>query len=103
MKTPQYFGVMALLSFSICGSVQAQINTNIFTVAPAVSTNLVGSTVQLSVLENGLPPVDRLNYQWLQNGAILVDGGNVSGLQSQTLTITNAVSTNAGTYVVTLS
>ncbi len=103
MKTSQHFGLLPLFIFSICGSVQAQINTNIFTVVPAVSTNLVGSLVQLSVLENGLAPVDQLNYQWLQNGAILVDGGNVSGSLTRTLSIANAVSTNAGTYVVTLS
>jgi hypothetical protein len=103
MKISKCLCVIALLSFSVCGSIEAQINTNIFTVAPAVSTNLVGSTVQLSVLENGLPPIDQLNYQWLQNGAIIVDGGNVSGSQSRNLTISGAVSTNAGSYVVMLS
>src|SRR5439155_5639529 len=33
----------------------------------------------------------------------LVDGGNISGSQTATLTITNAALTNAGTYVVSLS
>jgi hypothetical protein len=102
MKISKCIGVATLLAFSICGSVRAQ-NTNIFTVVPAVTTNLVGSTVQLSVLENGLPPVDQLSYQWLQNGSILVDGGNVSGSLTRTLTISSAVVTNAGTYVVMLS
>src|ERR1051326_1334366 len=100
MKISKSLCVVALLSFSVCGSIEAQSNTNIFTVAPAVSTNLVGSIVQLAVLENGLPPVDQFNYQWLQNGAIMVDGGNVSGSQARTLTISGVVSTNAGSYVV---
>src|SRR5439155_778711 len=103
MKTNLRSGLQTLLALSFCWSVQAQINTNIFTVVPAASTNVVGSVVQLSVLENGLPPVDQLNYQWLQDGTILVDGGNISGSQTATLTITNAALTNAGTYVVSLS
>ena len=80
-----------------------EINTNIFTVVPLVSTNLVSSVIELSVLENGFPPVDQLDYQWFKDRTNLVDGGNISGSQTATLTITNAALTNAGTYVVSLS
>src|SRR5437016_5483448 len=103
MKTNLRSGLQTLLALSFCWSVQAQINTKIFTVVPAASTNLVGSDIQLSVLENGLPPVDQLDYQWFKDRTNLVDGGNISGSQTATLTITNAALTNAGTYVASLS
>ena len=101
-----------VVALSVSGVLQAtavsvvyitEINTNIFTVVPMVSTNLVGSDIELSVLQNGLPPVDQLDYEWLKDRTNLVDGGNISGSQTATLTITNAALTNAGTYVVSLS
>lgn len=99
----RHFGLSALLGSLVLVSARAQITTNVFTVAPAVSTNLVGTTLQLTLLENGLPPVDIVDYQWSVAGTNLVEGGNISGVQTPILTITAAQLTNSGTYTVSLS
>ncbi len=44
-----------------------------------------------------------LSYVWKKDGLTLSDGGNILGSGTAVLTVTNVVSTNAGTYVVTVS
>jgi DNA-binding beta-propeller fold protein YncE len=48
----------------------------------------------------GTPP---LNIQWLHNGLILTNGGNYSGVNTPTLTVTSVDYSDAGTYNVVVS
>lgn len=69
------------------------------------STNYSGSTIQLAASATGCS----LAYQW-KAGAIgsgvytnVVNGGNISGANTATLTISNATVANAGDYIVVVN
>ncbi|HTY88688.1 MAG TPA: immunoglobulin domain-containing protein [Candidatus Acidoferrum sp.] len=64
---------------------------------PANQAIAVGTTASFTVNAVGTP---LLVYRWRQDGTNLVDGGNISGSTSQTLTIANAQTTNSGNYSV---
>ena len=70
-------------------------------ITPAVSTNLVGSDVTLTFTQS-LPDVG-FSYQWSTNGVSLIDGGQISGSLTPSLTITDVQFTNTGTYSVSLT
>jgi hypothetical protein len=59
-----------------------------------------GQTATFTVAAGGTAP---LTYQWRRNGVNLVNGGNVSGATSATLTIANAQLAAAGFYSVIVS
>lgn len=73
---------------------------------PAIMTQPVGQTlttgnsVNLSVTAIG---GSALSYQWSRHGTNLVDGGNISGANSPTLTIANAQVSDSGPYFVTVT
>ncbi len=67
---------------------------------PTNLTIMAGSTATLSV---GVQNAGAIHYQWAFDGANLSDSGNIFGSLTATLTITNAVINNAGTYSVTIS
>jgi Concanavalin A-like lectin/glucanases superfamily/Immunoglobulin I-set domain len=55
-----------------------------------------GKTVNLTATGiNGSSPI---TYQWQLGGVNLTDGGNIFGSQTPSLTISNAATTNSGTY-----
>jgi uncharacterized repeat protein (TIGR03803 family) len=66
---------------------------------PEAQTVLVGATVVFSAEAAG----DALSFQWQENGTNLVDGGNISGSATPTLTLVAVTVTNVGTYSVILS
>jgi len=72
---------------------------------PGVLTNPVsvavpeGGIIRLSVLASGTSNT----FQWLHYTAPLANGGRVSGAQSNGLTITGALSSDAGAYSVIIS
>jgi hypothetical protein len=68
-------------------------------VPPTNQTVGVGSTVTNVVIATGTPP---LSYQWQVNGTNLVDGGRFSGATTNLLTITNAQTSDSGSYSVTV-
>jgi uncharacterized repeat protein (TIGR03803 family) len=70
------------------------------TVQPASQTLVNGGTAVFSVTAIGDLP---LSYQWQENGTNLMDGGQVSGSSTSTLTLSNLVETNSGTYSVIVS
>ena len=72
----------------------------VITTQPVSRTGRPGDTFDFTVVATGDPP---LSYQWRRNGADLSNGGNVWGVTTATLTITNAQQTNAGTYAVRVS
>jgi hypothetical protein len=70
------------------------------TVQPTNQTVGVGSTVTFFVNGYATPP---FSLQWVENGIILVDGGNISGSTNNLLTITNAQTYNDGNYWIVVT
>lgn len=60
----------------------------------------IGGTAQFTVATFGGSPVF---YQWQQDGIDLTNGGNISGANSATLTITGITSADAAVYSVVVS
>ena len=71
-----------------------------FTQSPASVTQYVHSVAQFSAAISGSPAT---LVQWLQNGTVLNDGGNLSGTHTLSVVISNLVLTNAGTYSLIVS
>jgi phage gp36-like protein len=67
---------------------------------PASRTNLAGTTATFTVIASGTTP---FSYQWLKDGTILVDGGNVSGANTATLTLVNVQPADAGHFAVVVT
>ncbi len=91
-----WFGPTLALNVTVTGVAGAPIVTT----QPLGQTVNPGQTVNLTVAATGDAP---LSYQWRRNGADLSNGGNVSGVTTTGLTITNVQYTNAGTYSVFVS
>jgi subtilisin-like proprotein convertase family protein len=66
---------------------------------PATQTICPGYTVGYKVIATGAG----LTYQWRRNGVNLTDGGRISGANADSLTISNVVLADAGTYDVIVS
>ncbi len=69
-------------------------------VPPQNTAVIVGSNAVLSVTATGSTP---LGYQWQKDGAILSNGGRISGATSNVLTIAATITNDAGGYSVSLS
>lgn len=66
---------------------------------PISQTNNATSTVVFSITGRNVVS----SYQWQKNGTSLSDAGNISGSAGATLTISNVLSADAGTYQVVLT
>lgn len=64
---------------------------------------LVSGAGQSAVFTVTITNTAALTYQWQLDGTNLTDGGSISGSRSPTLTVSNVVSANAGSYSVTAS
>jgi uncharacterized repeat protein (TIGR03803 family) len=71
-----------------------------FTRQPASQSVFVGADAILSAAVSGSAP---LYYQWRGNGTNLTDGGNIYGSANRTLTFSNVIPGNAGTYSLIVS
>lgn len=67
---------------------------------PQSRTNDFGTTATFSVTTLGTAP---FGYQWQKNGSDLGDGGNVSGSQSNVLTLTGVSSSDVASYTVVVT
>lgn len=67
---------------------------------PDSQTIVAGTTATFSVSAGGTAP---LVYQWRKGGADLANAGNISGVDTDTLTITNVQAGDAGSYDVVVS
>ena len=74
--------------------------TPTITVQPASKTNYAGATVTFNVVATNL---FFGGYQWQKNGTNLVDGGNLSGSNTNLLTITDISDYDAASYTVIVS
>ncbi|HSA02016.1 MAG TPA: immunoglobulin domain-containing protein, partial [Candidatus Paceibacterota bacterium] len=72
----------------------------IITVQPASATTTAGSEVAFTVTATGKAP---LTYRWQFNGSALADEATVTGSSSNTLTLRNTVTNQAGAYSVVVS
>ena len=70
------------------------------TLQPQSQISGAGATVTFLVSAATLTP---MGYQWQKNGTNLVDGGNLSGATTNTLSITGISDSDAGTYSVVLT
>jgi hypothetical protein len=69
------------------------------TTQPVNQSACLGSNATLTVVATG----DALTYQWRKGGVNLINGGNISGATSATLTISSTTANDAGTYDVVIS
>lgn len=64
-------------------------------VQPSATTTICqGTSTEINVTVSGTV----VSYQWKKNGVSLVDAGNISGVNTAKLTLSNAVLTDAGFY-----
>ena len=68
--------------------------------APQSISRYPGTRAQFNVFADGTGP---LSYQWRHNGSPLVDGGDVAGVTTPTLTLNAVNAGDAGTYDVVVS
>jgi arylsulfatase A-like enzyme len=71
-----------------------------FLAQPQSRTDDYGATATFTVTPAGAPP---FTYQWQKNGAELTNGGNVSGVTTNTLTLTSVSWLDAAGYSVVVS
>jgi uncharacterized repeat protein (TIGR03803 family) len=67
------------------------------TLQPVNTTNNADTTATFSVVVASLSPV---SYQWQKNGMGFTNGGNISGITTSTMTITNVSDNDAAIYSV---
>ena len=72
----------------------------VITVQPQNQTNSAGTAVTFLVRATGLNPIV---YQWQKNGTNLINGGDISGATTDTLTITGISDNDAASYSVIAS
>jgi len=84
------------------GSAGKYIASSVLTITsqPQSQTNFVGAAVTFQVGATSSIPV---SYQWLKNSTKLVDGGNLSGAHTNTLTILGISYSDAAIYSVVVS
>ncbi len=67
---------------------------------PADLSVLVGTNVNFSVAASGTPP---LSFQWVRNGLMLTNAGNVSGATAADLALSNVQTNDSGSYSVIIT
>ncbi len=72
----------------------------VFTVEATNRTARTGSATVFIAMVNGTAP---FSYQWLKNGVVLADGGNISGALTSVLTVDNLTTNDSGVYSLTVS
>lgn len=83
-----------------CGNLPSDPATLVVNINTVIGTQPSGATIceetstTLSVVSTG----DNLAYQWYKDGAIIGDGGTISGTNSKDLVISNALLPDAGIY-----
>jgi len=99
-KDGNFYGISTIKTSGYNGTIFRLLVTPNFTVQPQSQTKHAGATVMFFVRANGLNPV---SYQWQKNGTNCFNGGNVSGANTSTLTISNLSHGDAASYSVTIS
>jgi len=98
---PGDVGNYRLMVTNVYGAATSSVATLTVLLPPSIITQPVDQAVPLSsntlftATAAGTAP---LNFQWLFNGALLTDGGRVSGSAATNLSIANVQTNDAGTY-----
>lgn len=71
----------------------------VITFHPSDAIECLGNNINFSVTASGTD----LTYQWIKDGVALVNGGDISGVTSNNLTVTNLAVVDAGTYYCTVT
>jgi hypothetical protein len=66
---------------------------------PASQTNNAGTAATFTVVASGTAP----SYRWVKNGTNTLNGGNISGATTPSLTLSNLTSSDAASYTVVLT
>ncbi|MCX6903450.1 MAG: hypothetical protein NTW03_08235, partial [Verrucomicrobia bacterium] len=82
------------------GFVESLIHPLFLITQPSDQTNNAGTTATFGVSAVGGAP---LHYQWQKGAVALVDGGNIAGATTATLTVSNVLGGDAGAYSVVVS
>ena len=77
--------------------------TPAITQQPTNVTVNIGDPASFSVTATGDPSAGPLTYQWQHAGTNLSNGGHFSGVNTATLTVSNASTNDAGSYRCVLS
>jgi len=102
-------GSYAVVVTNAVGSVTSEaavLTVNPAPVAPSIATQPLshtvteGDTVTFTVEATGTEP---LSYKWMKNGIELTDSENISGANTNTLTINNVQLSDAGSYTVVVT
>ena len=67
---------------------------------PANRTNNAGTTATFGVAAFGLGPI---SYQWLKDGLVISDSAKVSGSQTSSLTLSNVLAADVGSYAAVVN
>jgi hypothetical protein len=92
------------ISQVVTGAVTLTVNDPYIVTQPANRTNLLGTVATFSVLAGGAPT---LSYQWQHDGNPLSDGptggSTIIGATTPSLTVSNLVEGDAGSYAVVIT
>ncbi|MCX6874729.1 MAG: immunoglobulin domain-containing protein [Verrucomicrobia bacterium] len=88
-------GVTAIAAGAYNAVAIAAIQSPVITAQPASVTVNQGGTATFGVIAAGAAP---LTYRWRKNGTYLTNSGNLSGVTSATLVLTNAQLADASSY-----
>ncbi len=69
-----------------------------FGIQPAVSTNVVGTSLQLRLAQASVTNYPALSYRWYYNGMLLTDTARIYGTTTPTLTLRDTVLEDTGVY-----
>jgi uncharacterized delta-60 repeat protein len=99
------FGAYSVVVSNLLGVVTSQSATlsladPAITLQPVSRTNFATTSATFTVAAVGTPPV---SYQWRKGTVKLTDGPNISGSQSNTLTLNSVLGADAGSYSVVVS
>ncbi len=98
------YNVVVTNSVSSATSANAALTVNAaapFVVTPPAAQSVTtGSPFTLTVVATGTAP---LAYQWRKDTGALVDGGNIAGATTASLTVSNAQAADAGSYDVVVT
>lgn len=98
-------GAYSVIVTNLRGSATSQVATlsvadPFFRTQPFSQTVYIDSTVQFTGVAGGTAPI---GYQWLKDGGVLSDGGNISGAQTPTLTMIGVSTNDVGNYALVIT
>ncbi len=96
--TDYFVSVTGVCGTAISNQFSLYVPTVNITGQPQAATLCTGEQTIFTVVAVPSQPSSTLNYQWFKGTTPLVDGANISGATTSTLTLTGATSGDAGDY-----